>query len=104
MSLEMKEMKGMLKLLVDTQMEMQRAIRQEVNAMMRSSTSINVLRLMTVYSEFETGQLHYTMYNVQSCTVLHLSVHNYTMYQVTGNIRTFKINDFIYSVCENYYV
>ncbi|KAL5261597.1 hypothetical protein ACHWQZ_G007330 [Mnemiopsis leidyi] len=38
MSIEMKEMKGMLKLLVDTQMEMQRAIRQEVNAMMRTST------------------------------------------------------------------
>jgi len=38
MSIEMKEMKGMLKLLVDTQMEMQRAIRQEVNAMMKGST------------------------------------------------------------------
>ncbi|XP_063686482.1 splicing factor 3B subunit 2-like isoform X2 [Bolinopsis microptera] len=38
MSIEMKEMKGMLKLLVDTQLEMQRAVRQEVSAMMRSST------------------------------------------------------------------
>jgi len=38
MSQEMMEMKGMLKLLIDTQMEMQRAIRQEVNAMITSST------------------------------------------------------------------
>ena len=43
MSIEMKEMKGMLKLLVDTQMEMQRAIRQEVNAMMKSSTGTPIL-------------------------------------------------------------
>ena len=35
MSIEMKEMKGMLKLLVDTQLDMQRSIRQEVSAMMR---------------------------------------------------------------------
>ena len=48
MSIEMKEMKGMLKLLVDTQMEMQRAIRQEVNAMMKSSTGTPI-RLMLLH-------------------------------------------------------
>ena len=38
MSAEMKEMKGMIKLLVDTQLDIQRSIRQEVNALMKSST------------------------------------------------------------------
>ena len=38
MSIEMKEMKGMLKLLVDTQLDIQRSIRQEVSAMIHGET------------------------------------------------------------------